>query len=98
MSYIRPDVVTKVPIEGGELVLSPAYDILHAFPPLGAYMLKYFKPDGTGMANVLLDRTNAEKLAHGAGLIVVERTFITASENEMLIEWQMEKFDQTFGT
>ena len=98
MSYIRDDFATKIPIQGGELILSPAYDILHYFPPLGAFMLKYFKPDGTGMSDVLLDRTNAEKLAHHAGLIVVERQFILRTEHERMVEWQLEQFDQTFGS
>lgn len=97
MSYVQPDILSRIPIEGGELLVSPAYDVIHEFKPLGAYMLKYWNPENNGCSNVLLDRENATKLAAQTGLLIVQRPFIIASEHKIYLDWQVEQFDQVFG-
>lgn len=96
--YIQPDRLTRVPIEGGELRLSAAFDVLHKFEPLGAYVLKYWDSDNGGMSNVMMTNSSAEFLVNQAGLMVVERKFITESENMALITWQANQLtDGDFG-
>lgn len=88
MWYIQPDRITQVPIQDGELRLSPAFDVLHKFEPLGAYILKYWDSDSHGMSNVMMTDASADFLVAEAGLMVVERPFITASEHDALLQWR----------
>lgn len=97
-NYIRPDMLSRVPIIGGELTLSPGYDVIHVFRPLGAVMLKYWNTDGGGMSNVLMSEEQGMALGNIAGLAVVERPFILATEHEQLIKWQADQMrDSDFG-
>lgn len=97
-NYIRPDMLMKVPIQGGELVLSPGYDVVHYFPPLGAMMLKYWNTDNNGMSNVLMTVESGAALADHCGLSVISRQFILASEHESLVDWQAGQLkDGDFG-
>jgi hypothetical protein len=88
VSYVRPDVITRVPITGGELKLSSAYDTVHLFQPLGAAMLKYWNTDGGGMSNVLMELDQALLLAKVGQLAIIERPFIMVSEHESLVGWR----------
>lgn len=98
MGYTQPDKITRVPIEGGELRLSTAFDVIHKYPPLGAYILKYWDSENRGMSNVLMTDSSAEFLVAHAGLLVVERTFITHSEHDALLQWQTSQLtDGQFG-
>lgn len=97
-NYVRPDTLSRVPITGGELILSPGYDVLHHFEPLGAFMLKYWDTDKNNMSNVLLRGASALYLMVNCGLTVVERPFILASEHESLVQWQSDSItDADFG-
>lgn len=93
-SYIRADTLFRVPIEGGELRLSPAFDVLHKFDPLGAYVLKYWDSESHGMSNVMMTESSAKFLVSQAGLMVVERPFITASEHEALLSWTAQQLNE----
>jgi hypothetical protein len=96
VSYIRPDALTRVPIIGGELSLSSAYDTVHLFQPLGAAMLKYWNSDG-GMSNVLMELDQALILSKVAQLALIERPFILASEHENLVNWRAQNLEEDFG-
>lgn len=93
MGYIKPDAIAKVPIIGGELLLSPGYDVLHYFAPLGAVMLKYWNQEGSGMSNVLMTEESGHALAEQVGLMIVERPFIFVSEHESLVQWRADNLN-----
>lgn len=98
MSYIQPDRLTRVPIEGGELILHAGFDVVHFFPPLGSYMLKYFNEGGGGMSNIMMHESSAQYIVAQAGLEVIRRPGIFESENDALMQWQAEQLmDGDFG-
>lgn len=98
LNYIRKDTLSKVPIQGGELILSPGYDVIHHFEPLGAMMLKYWNTEGNTMCNVMIQPSSGLFLMEHCGLSIVDRPFILASEHEALISWQAEQMtDRDFG-
>lgn len=97
-SYVKPDMLTRVPIQGGELVLSPGYDVVHYFPPLGAMMLKYWNTDNNGMSNVMVSIESGTALSEHCGLSVVTRPFILATEHEALLDWRSRELtDEAYG-
>lgn len=89
--YIRPDLMFNVPIDGGELHISPAYDVLHSFPPLKAYILKYWNEATGKMMDLHLHDHSAEWLVDKCGLLVLDRPFITAYEHDKLIGWKADQ-------
>lgn len=95
MAYIRKDRLTSIPINGGELILSSGYDVIHLFNPLGKAMLKYWNQDSGGMSNVIMDMDNAVRLGHIADLSVVQRPFILASECEMIRNYEAENLNES---
>lgn len=98
MGYIQPDRLTKLPINGGELILHAGFDVVHFFPPLGSYILKYFNESGGGMSNVMLHPDSARYVVEKSGIEVVNRPCIFESENECLMQWQAEQLtDGEFG-
>jgi hypothetical protein len=94
MKYVQPDICHRVPIQGGELILSPAYDVVHFFPQIGGVMLKYWNSEGNGMSNVLMTPEMGYALADSCGLSIVERPFIMATEHEQLINWQTQSLKE----
>jgi hypothetical protein len=98
MSYVHPDKITRVPINGGELLLSEGYDILHFFQPLGVFMLKYWDQDGRGISNVMIDEENGFRLSEMTGTLIVPRPSIMRSEHEMIVQWRSDNLDDAdFG-
>ena len=96
---IRPDQLYKVPINGGgELTISPAYDILHYFPWLDCWILRYWNTDKqpSVMTNIMMANADAERLISNLDMEVCSRTFITASEIEMVREFGAAALEQTF--
>ena len=93
MNYVRPDQITTVPIQGGELKLSVGYDVIHTFRYFGASILKYWSPDGV-MCNVMLNDDTAVALSEASGLMIVERPFMLASEHESLVTWRADNLSE----
>lgn len=94
-NYVRKDVVHRVPIQNGELLLSPSYDVLHHFQPLGVWLLKYWNQDSHTMCDVMLEDKAAKFLIDTCGIMTVERTFCGEFEHEHIVEWQANMLDET---
>lgn len=92
-----PDRLTRIGIEGGELLLHPGFDVVHYFPPLGSFMLKYFNEGGGGMSNVMMHEASARYIVAEAGLEIVNRGRMFDSEHDALMQWQVGNFDAEFG-
>ena len=94
---ILPDQIKQVAIEGGELYLSPAYDVLHRWQHLGFTMLKYWNHDTGKMCNIPVDEAGAEFLQQEIGLLALPRDDIYDHENEIYLEWTASQLDDLFG-
>lgn len=100
MSYIKPDLLYTVPIDNGELHISPSMDFLHFFPPLGAYMLKYYDVDHVPprMCNVMLNEDSARFLMDHCKVEVIFRESMGVEEHEQLLGWQAQELsDAAYG-
>ena len=86
---IVPDQVYRIPIADGELLLSPAYDILHYFPGLAAFILKYWNQEDGGICDIHLPEESAQFLKDECGILVIERNSITEFEFDKLISWRV---------
>ncbi len=88
--FIRPNRMYGVPIQGGELKISPSHDILHHWMRNGAWMLKYMDqgPEGVNMKNVVLHQEAAEWLITHCDLEVCERTFMSVDGHEHYLQLQ----------
>jgi hypothetical protein len=86
--FIRPDKCFQVPIEGGELKVSPSIDFLHYFPN-GAWMLKYFdgEHDPPRFCNVLMTEQSAYWLMTNCGVEVMAREYMSESEHDQYLGW-----------
>lgn len=96
---VRPDQLYEVPITGGELHISPSTDVLHYYPWLDAWILKYFDTDHEPprLCNVVIDQRAAEQLVTHLDLEICTRTFITESELEHVRQWGAAMLDAVFG-
>ncbi len=98
MSYIQPDKCHQVGIEGGELLLSPAYDTVHHFKPLDFGLLKYWNQESGKMHNIALDAAGVEFLTAQCQLPLVEREFITEHEHEIYVTFSAQEMTEAdFG-
>lgn len=90
MSYISPDRLYSVPVDNGILHISPSMDFLHFFPPLGAYMLKYYDVDHVPprMCNVMMNEDSARFLMENCKVEVIFRESMGVQEHEQLLTWQ----------
>lgn len=86
--YIQPDMCFTVPIEGGHLLLSRSYDVLHHFAPLNAFILKYWNQETRAMCDVIMHPESAAFLIDKCGIGVLERDGISTTEHERLLEFQ----------
>ncbi len=97
-NHIRPDVLYKIPIEGGrELTVSPSLDILHHWHWLGAWCLRYWDSDARSLHSVWIAEVEAEKMIHHLDLEVCPRTYITEAELEQFREFGATMLEQTFA-
>ena len=90
MSYVQPDKIYNVPIEDGFLHLSPAYDVLHHFQPIAAWILKYWNTESGGLSDVIMCEDSARFLIKACGIQVLERDSITEFEYERVLTWRTE--------
>lgn len=90
---IRPDTIVQVPIQDGQLMLSPAFDVLHYFKGFDTYILKYWGQDTQNMHNVMITNDGARFLLDRCGLYVVEREFMFRSEHDAHVAWQADQLD-----
>lgn len=104
--YVRKDVIYRVPIQNGEMYISPSHDFLHRFERISAWILKYVATDAENnqkVCNVPLTDFQASWLVENCGLEVVNRTFIGAEEHEHWLASQdsasslEEQFGKEFG-
>lgn len=101
--WIKPDKIHTVPIEDGELHLSPAYDVLHRWQRLGFNILRYWDMNSGKMCNVALDDGGAEFLIQQVGLFAIDREAgedpgIFEHEHEIYLKWQADTMTEAdFG-
>lgn len=96
--WIIPDKIHLVPIEGGELALSPAYDVIHRWRRVGFNVLRYWDMDNGKMCNVALDDAGTDYLVQEVGLFTIPRDKIYDHEHKMYIDWKTETMtDSDFG-
>lgn len=96
--FVRPDQLIRVPISNGELLLSPAYDVVHRFQRFGTAMLKYYDQERRVMCNVPLNEPAMEFLRNEVGLYVVDRPFMMESEHEAHVSHSADNLsDADFG-
>lgn len=86
--FIVPDVIYKVPINGGELFISPSCDFLHHFPN-DAWMLKYWNTDEQppSLHNVFMHEDSAQFLQNKCKVEVLERKRMGQEEHEQYLGW-----------
>ena len=96
--YVQPDRMYRIPIIDGELHVSPSYDILHRFEPLGAWVLKYWNVDHDPpqFSNVPMSNEAALFLIEECGIQVCYRTFIGTEEHKHLLDWQTGQIDDSW--
>lgn len=96
---IVPDRLFRVPIEGGELCLSPSYDFLNYFPFVGAYILKYFNQEAQppALCDVMLSERSAKWLMDTCGIECLERKTMSVSEHDRWIEWSSMQLEAEYG-
>ena len=100
MSYVKPDVMYRVPIQDGELQVSPSHDFLHRFEAIGAWLFKYHNVDidPPAICNIPLTDEAAEFLIKSCGVEVCNRTFIGETEHEHWLDWKANEIqDLDFG-
>lgn len=90
MSEIRPDKIYQVPIEDGELYLSPQADHLHRWANLGFNILRYWNTDESTMHDVVMGDDSADNLERHAGIFSIPRTYFFTSEYEMYLDFKAE--------
>ena len=86
--HVHPDIVMNVSIEHGTLRLSRAYDLVHRFAWLNFHILKYFKEDNTGVANITVSPEGAQFLLDACGLYLLDRSEIGQHEYDLYLEYQ----------
>jgi len=94
--FIRKDRVYEVPIEGGELLVSPSHDFLHHFARNGAWILKYWEANANPpkFNNVLLNEDSARWLMEHCELEVCERQYMGEQEHDHYLQWQETQLDE----
>ncbi len=94
--FVRPDVIHRVPIKGGELLLSPSHDFLHHWRRNGAWMLKYvnMESDPPSFHNVILGEEAAQFLIQECGIEVCYREYMGTQEFNHYLQWQEMNLDQ----
>ena len=82
--FIFEDVIHRVPIDDGELLLSPAHDFLHHFQRNGAWILKYWNSQAEPPCfnNILMCQESAEFLIEHCDIEVLERQRMGSQEHE----------------
>ena len=87
--FVKDDKVYRVPIQDGELQMSPAHDFLHYFAPIGAWILKYLNAENNPptMHTLYLNNEQAEFLIENCELEVLHRKHIRYTEYQGWIEW-----------
>lgn len=88
--FIRKDQIHRVPIQGGELMVSSSHDFLHHFSRNGAWILKYWESnhEPPRFHNVVLAEEAAHWLMENCDLEVCERRFMGEQEHEHFMQWQ----------
>lgn len=98
MSYIQPNKLFQVPIVGGELTISPAFDFIHHFGPLGAHILRYWDSDNKTLHDIPLSAEAAGFLVAKCELEVVERVRIYEAENNNIVDYRAKYLsEEDFG-
>lgn len=101
--WIKPDKIHLVPIEGGELHVSAAYDVLHRWQSVGFNILRYWDMENGRMCNVAVDNGGAEFLMQQCGLFSIDREQppndgIFEHEHKIYIQWKSDTLtDEDFG-
>lgn len=101
--WIKPDKIHTVPIEDGELYLSPAYDVLHRWQKFGFNILRYWDMENGKMCNVAIDNAGAEFLIQAVGLFAIDREQpphdgIFEHEHEIYLRWRADTLTEAdFG-
>lgn len=97
---IRPDKLYEIPIydgnEGHELLINAKYDRMDVYRPLGIWILKCLDLED-GIVQVVMEESQAKKLAAFALLPIVERDFLYQSEHEMYLDAIASRLDDIFG-
>lgn len=90
MGYVKPDKVYNIPIIGGELQICPSIDFLHFFPPLGAFLLKYFNMDivPPKLCNVPMNEQAAYFLMQQCEVECIFREHMGEEEHDQWVNWQ----------
>lgn len=100
MGYVKPDKVYKVPVTDGELKICPTIDFIHFFPPLGAYILKYFNMESEPprLCNVPMDEKAAYFLMQQCEVECVFRESMGEEEHDQWVNWQTTELNEAdFG-
>ncbi len=88
MNFVKPDRCFQVPIDGGELKISPSCDFMNHFPN-DAWMLKYWdvEHEPPRMCNVFMNSASAQFLIDHCELEIVERKFMGEQEHSQWLGW-----------
>lgn len=98
--FVRPDVLFRVPIIDGELLLSPSHDFIHHFERNGAYILKYIdmESDPPCPKNVPINEAGAFALRDTCQIEILEREFMGEQEYEHYLQFQSSRLEDMFDT
>lgn len=94
--FVRPDVIYRVPIIDGELMLSPSHDFVHHFKRNGAYILKYIdmESDPPCPKNIPVSEEHAFALRDNCQLEILEREYMGAQEFEHYMQFMDSQLDR----
>lgn len=98
--FIKPDQFYEITMNDDDTEhifnLSAKYDRLDHFKQLGIWILKILD-DEQGLVQVVMEESQALKIARVALLPVIERDFIYQSEHELYIDAIASRLDDIFG-
>jgi len=94
--FVRKDQLYRVPIQGGELTVSPSHDFLHHWARNGAWMLKYWDANNEPprMVNLVMEEEAARWLMAACGVEMMEREFMGTMEHEHYMRWMESKMGE----
>jgi hypothetical protein len=97
---IRPDEFYELEFttngEPHSYLLSPAFDRIDHYEPLGLWVLKVVDSEH-GMVQAVLNENYARKLAKLALLPIINREFLYESEHELYVDSVLVQYEEAFG-
>lgn len=86
--FVQPDRIFQIPYEDGDLQISPAHDVIHAFRQIGAFVFKYWDCENRRFLNIAIEQPAVDYLVEHCEVAVAERATMSHSEHENWIEYQ----------